>query len=205
MAGVTKQESIVALCGPSGVGKSYTKRLIRERAGADFSEPVVASTRLSRPSDDRSRHTGLKIDAFHAMVKHGEIVLPHQPFRQPESPWYGFMAESFTTRTPILTEVHSSILQNFVEFVQGRPLLIIGLIASRATLESNIDQRQGDFSDGIASSIRVDAASIEEAEITTGYEDGIVHHLLHCNQDMRTESQLRAAELVHGFIGGHHV
>lgn len=193
---LTMKTPVVALCGPSGVGKSFTKKLIAEdaeRQNIALVEPVVVTTRLARPDDTGSRRAGLSEGAFMQLVEAGEVVLPHQPFRRKDTPWYGFDRQS-VAGGPLLTEVHSSILPEFARFFAARPVLILGLVAGRTTLEQNIHERQGTFSDGVDAAIRVDMAALEEEEIQNAFAAGLVRQIAECSPGERDAAQMMIAK-----------
>jgi len=104
-------DTVIALCGPSGVGKGFTKKLIQSTISpyASLREPVVCTTRPSRPDDNVSRRTGIHDSDFDKLIKSGSIVLSHRPFRNADTPRYGFASDSVRPGRPLLTEVHSSI------------------------------------------------------------------------------------------------
>jgi guanylate kinase len=194
------ENGVIALSGPSGVGKGFTKAKIRELSPDGFTEPVVASTRHARMDDDSSRLAGLSESDFDRLVAAGEVVLPHQPFHIDGSPRYGFVAESLVTKKPILTEVHSSIIDEFKQQFQGRAM-VIGMVATRQTLLDNILTRQGSQFDGVGIDLRVDSATREVQEIFDAYAAESVDTLFSCNPDDRDFSQRRIVNLVREYLG----
>lgn len=180
---------IVALCGPSGVGKSTLKARIREHGDLEFAEPVVATTRDKRPDDDRSRMAGISDDVFDLLINKGEIILPHRPFREINSPRYGFMRDSFVDDSPVLTEVHSSILPNFRAHFEGRPIIIFGMLAARNTLSVNINARQADACTITDTALRLMMGQTEEEEVHAAHIAGIINHVVSCEPEHRQSTQ----------------
>lgn len=194
------ENGVIALSGPSGVGKGFTKTQIQGLAPGGFAEPVVASTRHARVDDGSSRLAGLSERDFDRLVDAGEVVLPHQPFRLDGSPRYGFVADSLVTDKPILTEVHASIIDVFKQKFRGRAM-VIGMIASRQTLLDNILARQGSEFDGVGIELRVDSAAQEVQEIFDAYAAETVDALFSCDPDERDFSQRRIVSMVAEYLG----
>lgn len=192
--------SVVALCGPSGVGKGHVKELIKHGVGVNFSEPVVCTTRPSRADDGMARRAGLSEGKFAKLVERGDIVLPHQPFREPGSPWYGFDAGSFDTEQPILTEVHSTILKPFRTLFLGRRALTVCLISDDITRVANIMNREA-VTDSVDFDRRVHMGGLEIEEINAALHDRYVDAVLDCSLDRRNHAQRMAVEIVKRFIG----
>jgi guanylate kinase len=194
------ENGVIALSGPSGVGKGFTKARIRQLSPDGFAEPVVASTRYARMDDDSSRLAGLSESDFDRLVTAGDVVLAHQPFRTDGSPRYGFVAESLVTDKPILTEVHSSIIDVFKQQFHGRAM-VIGMVATRQTLLENILARQGSQFDGVGIDLRVDSAAQEAQEIFDAYAAETVDSLFSCDPDEREFSQRGIVNLVREYLG----
>ena len=194
------ERGVIALCGPSGVGKGHTKRMILDMAGVEFAEPVVASTRHARIDDDASRLAGLSDPDFDRLVEQGDVILPHRPFRVDGSPRYGFLMASLLVEKPILTEVHSSIIRPFHETFGGQAL-IIGMVASPDTLRANIMARQGSEYDGVGIDLRVESARQEVAEIYDAYEHDAIDQLYSLNLHERNRAQYSIATTVRNHVG----
>jgi len=194
------ENGVIALTGPSGVGKGFTKEKILELAPDGFAEPVVASTRHARMDDGTSRLAGLSEQDFDRLIESGEVILPHQPFRLDGSPRYGFVAESLVTNKPILTEVHSSIIDVFKQKFDGRAM-IIGMIATRETLLENILARQGSQFDGVGVDLRVDSATQEVQEIFDAYASEDIDVLFSCDPSERDYAQTRIVSMVAEYLG----
>lgn len=199
----TGASPIVALCGPSCVGKGFIKRelgpsLVEIRA----TEPIVATTREPRAYEGESRRAGLSTEEFLAEVNAGTIVLPHRPFRDEASHLYGFVTDSFDMDRSQLTEVHSTIIEPFRELVAGRPSLVIGLVASRETLELNMALRT---SSGIMegnNDQRIQLASTEMSEIFAGYAAGLVDTVVSLEDRSRDQSIATVIHNIRGFYDG---
>lgn len=189
------ENGVIALCGPSGVGKGFTKSKIMELSPGGFTEPVVASTRHARMDDDISRLAGLSEKDFDRLIASGEVILSHQPFREEGSPRYGFVTESLVTDKPIITEVHSSIIDIFRHTFEDRAL-IIGMIATRQTLHDSIIERQGSQFDGVGIDLRVDSAEQEVQEIFAAFAAETVDSLFSCDPYERDFSQRAIVDLV---------
>ncbi|MEA2065207.1 MAG: hypothetical protein U9O66_02840 [Patescibacteria group bacterium] len=82
---------IIALVGPSGVGKNFAKQAIKNQF-PELSELTVFTTRARRSSDGLDRKTDISVDNFLKMKKERKIIVAHQPFG-PDSDWYGFSKE----------------------------------------------------------------------------------------------------------------
>lgn len=192
---VLEGKPIVALCGPSGVGKEYLKDKIKDRVRQmPFSEPVVATTRPTRNIERDSRISGLSEDGFLNDVLLGRIVLAHRPFRDGSTNLYGFMAASFIGQHYQLTEVHSLIIERFKQLLSTRPVLIIGLVATRETLELNLSARQAVSKSEDEIETRLDLATREVGEITDAYQCGLINVVVDLNPPVRSPN---IQEIVH--------
>lgn len=203
---MSNKKSLVALCGPSGVGKGTLKRKIGEAAherGVEFFEPVIVTTRRSRKDDGTSRRAGVSKRVFMSLVESGEVVLPHQPFRHEDSPWYGFDSDS-VSRGPILTEVHSSLTRPFCRLFESPwRSMVVGLVASRATLVRNLAERQG-FEGGDDLDMRVAAAEAEIDEIRDAHVLGDITEVAVFDTEVRGQSTKIIIERALDHIGlGH--
>lgn len=198
-------EFVVALCGPSGVGKGYVKkRAIDVLGDVPLSEPVVATTREPRKDDGPDREAGIDAASFFTRVDDGDIVLPHRPFRDTNSPLYGFTRESLDAPY-LLTEVHSTVLGEFHALFPSRPRMVMGFVADESTLAASIRDRQGDTSDGAGIELRLACASAEIAEIERGYEEGHVDRLYDCTKLGRAAVQELAITEMVSFVRAQHV
>lgn len=179
---------VVALCGPSGVGKGYTKNRLLERSGELFAEPIIVTTRPAR-SDDLGaigRRTGVPEKEYQRLVEQGDIILDHKPFRVMGSPRYGFDSLSTANPKPLLTEVHSSIITDFFEKFNTRKLLVIGFLATRDVLIEGIVGRGGDLRD---LDLRLAMSEIEQTEIEQAHSEGLITELYVCDKQSRATLQ----------------
>jgi dihydroorotate dehydrogenase (fumarate) len=178
-----EKRNIIAVCGPSGVGKGYTKNLIQNINGVSFVEPVVATTRPIRSDDGVHRLAGLTDKEFADMVETGLVVLPHQPFGD-NTAYYGFIEESFKNGN-ILAEVHSSILKEFREYFKNDNLLIFAMEASDDFLRESMKKR-GTNTD---IDLRVAKNKEEVAQIREARQNGIIDGLWNIDLRNRVNSQ----------------
>lgn len=193
----------MALCGPSCVGKGFIKReLGPSLVEIHPSEPIVATTREPRAEEGVGRRAGLSTEEFLAEVNAGTIVLPHRPFRDDASPFYGFVANSFDSSRSQLTEVHSTIIDQFREHVADRPSLVIGLVASRETLEINMASRVSSGVNEANNDERLRLASVEMGEIFAGYAAGMIDTVMSLEYRDRDQSLTAIIQSVRGFYDG---
>jgi guanylate kinase len=195
-----ERKPIVALCGPSGIGKERVKDTIKGAFAVAPSEPVVMTTRPSRENERGSRTTGILESDFKALVSSGQVVLPHRPFRGANTAIYGFSAESFEPATAQLTEVHSTIIEPFRNHNADRPTLVIGMVARVSLLEQNLLSR----SPGAQPSdieLRLHLAEAEMEEIVEATKSGLVDAVFSFDQSLRDQSAQIVADMVGGFYG----
>lgn len=195
---------LIAIIGPSGVGKGFLGDKIREIA-PEVAVPSIYTTRLQRPSEKPSEARKFVGDSVFSALEMAElIVLSHRPFRRSDSPRYGFEKKSLLdpTRTA-LTEVHSTILKPFRSTVIHRPVLMIALTANKSVLRENIAERQGTFDDGVSDAERVLSAEQETEEIVTAYDAGVVDHIFEYDRSISDELTPRIVNIVDDFIGRH--
>lgn len=198
----SSQPLIVGIAGPSGVGKSYFGESIRSSFFIDSPPVKVFTTRKQRPDEAPSgSRVFLSSDEFEAAVLSGGIVLPHRPFRNGNTPLYGFDAQDLGAGHNKLLEVHSSIIASFREMVAAR-VLVIGLVADNDTLARNIRSRQGDFHDGISASQRLSTAQLEVDEIIEASNLGLVDAVFEYEDASRATAEAAALDIVAGFISG---
>ncbi len=197
-------EFVIALCGPSGVGKGFVKRKILEQIEPGIvMEPVVVSTRDRRPDDGPDRLVGLAEEDFMERVDAGSVVLPHRPFRHPDTPLYAFDADSLRAGR-LLTEVHTSIISEFrALFSEETPMLILGMTAAKHLLEGGIARRQGNFDDGTSAEHRVASATIEESEMLRALASGHLSGMYDCAELGRERAQHLVIDQAEQFILEH--
>lgn len=164
------KRNIVALTGPSGVGKGYVKKLIKESADIEIFEPVVVTTRKRRDDDNSSRRTDLTIQEFETEVQLGKILFPHRPFEENNTPLYGFDNVDLNKQN-ILTEIHPVIFTEFKQHFCKDNLLVIGILANQEYLLHSILNRGSKTND---LEIRLEKSSIENKKIYNAYKKRIV-------------------------------
>lgn len=195
MSSFSGESPLVTLTGPSGIGKGYISRLLRESLEIDFATPTVCTTRARRNDDGANRRAGLSMAEFDNLVGSGEVVLAHQPFRQPDSPWYGFITETLFTTRPVLTEVHTTILDDFHTLSSDTSAVRIGLHADQETLRANLARRQPDIPAGDLG-LRLSMGSIETDEIKSAFSRGHLDALV----DYSAQQREQAGTIIVSFI-----
>lgn len=184
-------EKIIALVGPSGVGKNFAKQAIKDQF-PKLSELTVFTTRSRRSSDGSDRRTDISVDYFLKMQKEGKIIAAHQPFG-PDSNWYGFSKEQISellgNQRQILTEIHPENIALFKK-LYGNRVFTIALIAAREYLEHNLKSR-GSEKD-IDRDIRLNKAVDEIKMIKELKKAELIDKIIEVNWDNRN----KLAELV---------
>jgi len=183
-------KNIVALCGPSGVGKGYVKDLVLQRASVAVFEPVVITTRKERSDDGRNRRAGIAIADFQNEVELGTAILPHQPFGE-NAPYYAFDSDSFRHRN-LLTEIHPLILEQFRATFSSEKLLVLAMTAEEDFLRGTILQRNPD---AIDIGLRIANGALETNLISRGKKSGAIDQTFEITQDNRDEIQSKIAQI----------
>jgi len=133
---------IIALVGPSGVGKNFAKQAIKDKF-PQLVELTVYTTRKKRASDGLDRKTDIPIGDFLRMEQKGEIIAAHQPFGS-DGDWYGFsrkqIDEMLDNKNLILTEIHPDNILLFKE-LYGDKVFTVALTAENDYLEHNLRSR----------------------------------------------------------------
>lgn len=185
------KQKVIALCGPSGVGKGYTKNLIMSSlSDIKFAEPIVATTRPARPNDGISRLSGLTEKQFLTMVEVGMIVLPHRPFGE-GTDLYGFVATSLNKEN-LLTEVHPSIIDEFINYFKDSDVMIYALKASEQFLLKVLKDR-GDTKNV---SLRIFKSKSEIAQIEKAKQKGQISEVLEVNFENRDTVQKQIVDAI---------
>lgn len=188
---------VVGLTAPSGTGKSYMTQAILE-VWPEFQRPIIATTRLPRDGENEVHRKHLTELEFAEAVATGDIVLPHRPFGSDDTPEYGFMASSVLCDVPILTEVHSTIIQPFKHLTTGKNVVMIGMLASTQTLESNMTIRHNGVADGL--DYRMASSEAESNLITTAMSDSILDLVVDYEVESRKEAEIAVIDLIHSAV-----
>jgi len=133
---------IIALIGPSGVGKNFAKQAIKDKF-PQLVELTVYTTRNKRSSDGLDRKADIPVSDFLRMEQKGEIIAAHQPFGQ-EGDWYGFFRkqidEMLDNNNLILTEIHPDNILLFKK-LYGDKVFTVALTAEKDYLDHNLRSR----------------------------------------------------------------
>lgn len=176
--------NIVALTGPSGVGKNYIKSLITKKF-PKIKELTVFTTRPRRESDGIDRMAGLDKEYFLNKVKSGEIIAAHQPFSNLDY-WYGFSREQIDSllkeNENILTEIHIDNVEFFKKEYSGK-IFMIGITAAQEYLDKNIQERGSESESERL--VRLETAENENRVISELYSNGMVDRVFEANWENR--------------------
>jgi len=186
---------IIALVGPSGVGKNFAKQAIKNQF-PELSELTVFTTRARRSSDGLDRKTDISVDDFLKMQKEEKIIAPHQPFGS-DGDWYGFSKEQIDEllekERQILTEIHPDNVSLFKK-LYGSRVFTIALTAETEYLEHNLKLR--DSEKNIDRKIRLNKAMDEIKKIKELKRGGLIDKIVEVNWDNRDElAELIASEV----------
>lgn len=195
-----RQGLTVAFCAPSGSGKSFLARAVRDALPNTFNEEVVATTRRSRYGHAEPNRQCMSDSQFDQAVGDGSVVLPHRPFGDPSTPRYGFLAELLEPNRVTLTEVHATLIRPFREIVTMRHLLIIGVTVPSEVLSANLGVRHQDNDDGVSAELRLDQAQAERDLIFEAAHMGIIDAIVPYAPENRSASEALVADCVRGLI-----
>jgi len=175
---------IIALMGPSGVGKNFAKQAIKNKFSG-ISELTVFTTRSRRPSDGIDRETDIPVENFFEMQKEGKIIAGHQPFG-PDGDWYGFSKEQIDELLAqgkrILTEIHPDNLQLFKQ-LYGDNVFAVALTAKIEYLRHNLESRASEKDNEIEA--RLSKAIDEIESIERLREEGLINRAIQVDWDNR--------------------
>lgn len=122
---------ILALTGPSGVGKSTISKLLAHKV-SDYVEKVPILTTRAAKEGDGDEYLYVTQEEFSAMKKKGEIVAATQIPSKTEKRWYGYRSKDIEAiwqkgKLPVvITEMH--LLQGLSEHFGRRSILSCGLL-----------------------------------------------------------------------------
>lgn len=139
---MTNSGYIIALSGPSGIGKGFVKEAIHRRYPG-ISELTVATTRSRRTSDEIDRETDIPVEVFLKQRDEGKIILTHQPFGE-QHDWYGFhrsqIDKGLNKGDCMLTEIHPDNIGPFHDLYSSS-ILIFGFVAPEDYIRKNLQSR----------------------------------------------------------------
>ncbi len=189
---------IIAIVGPSGVGKDFSKKAIKKKL-VNFSEPTVYTTRPRRTLDGKDRKT-ISLKDFLEMKDQGKLIGAHQLFGK-EGYWYGFSQEEIDQflekGETVLTELHPDNVRIFKKIYQEK-LLTIALMAEQEYLEHNLRNRKSEKEEEIKRRL---ADSQKELEaIKELREAGLIDSFVEVGWDNRDALSEIMAERVSGEV-----
>lgn len=138
---------IVALTGPSGVGKSTVNKVLTTML-SDYLERVPILTTRQPKKSDGNEYEYTDLDAFLRLNNDGELVAAVQIPSSAELRWYGYRRKDIETiwhegKIPcVVTEMH--LLQDLAKQYGRRSILSCGLLPpgkSKRTMLSNLLHR----------------------------------------------------------------
>ncbi len=176
---------IIAIVGPSGVGKDFSKKAIKKKL-VNFSEPTVYTTRVRRTSDGKDRKT-ISLKDFLEMKDQGKLIGAHQLFGK-EGHWYGFYRKEIDQLLEkgetILTELHPDNVRIFKKTYQEK-LFMVALMAEQEYLEKNLRNRKSEQEEEIKRRL-VDSQK-ELEMIKELREDGLIDSFVEVSWENRND------------------
>lgn len=184
---------IIALTGPSGVGKGYLRSRLAEQR-PQLIQLTFVSTRPPRESDGSDLVSGMTKSAFekhHAAGRIGLIVEPH------DGPQYGMWLPSLEVARRLdcacITEVHPTQVAAWRE--QLAPLHIVGLVAKDHHLRENLQLRgEPEFATRLA------AAAHERKALVENHDAGHLDELVSIRSRDVREWEVLVARLVRSYL-----
>jgi ribose 1,5-bisphosphokinase len=177
---------IIALAGPSGVGKNFVKQALKTQF-PQLSELTVFTTRAGRSSDGTDRKTDISANDFLKMQKENKIIAAHQPFGS-EGDWYGFSKEQIDefikNKKQILTEIHVDNVA-LLKKLYGDKIYLLAITAENEYLEYNLQLRNSEK--GIDKTIRLESAAKEIKVIEEMWKKNLIDKIINVNWDNRNE------------------
>jgi guanylate kinase len=133
---------IIALLGPSGVGKGLLKSYLIKQATVDFIVPKVFTTRPSRKDDLDNNKVSISQEEFEFKVQEGTIIYPHL-IRYSSGYLYGFSRDDLALypANNLLIELYPPLLELFKNKYQ-KGLISFALLASKNRLTNNLMRRE---------------------------------------------------------------
>jgi len=133
---------IIALLGPSGVGKGLLKSYLIKQATVDFIVPKIFTTRPSRKDDLDSNKVSISQEEFELQVEEGTIIYPHS-IRYSTGYLYGFSRDDLALypANNLLIELYPHLLELFKNKYQ-KDLISFALLASKNRLKKNLMRRE---------------------------------------------------------------
>lgn len=132
MYGVGRTKCLYILCGPSGSGKSMVGKVLSQ---LDFRESISYTTRKRRDTEDKGAYHFITREQFAEMLDTGKFI-----------EWAEYAGSLYGTTFDELDQSDYAILELeglglVASKYCARPLFVIGLGASRTTLERRLRRR----------------------------------------------------------------
>ena len=134
---------ILALTGPSGVGKSTTRRMLT-RACADYVETIAIITTRAQKQGDDGEYVYVSQKEFERMKRRGILVATAQIPSSTENRQYGYRGTDIEAawkrgRIPsVITELH--LLESLARYYGRRSILSFGLLPPGTSKRAKLSQ-----------------------------------------------------------------